>query len=355
MNQYLSNKITFFSFWLIVLVVLLHSLNVEFSICDNLICSFQYLLSHKLAQIAVPLFFFISGYLYFLKADINKNIDFSFFIISSKKRLKTIVLPYVLWCILWFFFMFGIQYLPVIKNYFSEPLHNMILQDKILNLFYYPLNYPFWFLRELMVLFLITPMLFILVKYFKSLIVIAFLLLALFHSKVIVIYDLVFLQSIPLFFFLLGAFFSLNKKNIIIHRPKKYIAFGLLTVWVFLNIVSWYNEKQHFFLENFIRGFDLFKNLLGCFTVWYLYDFFNQKNQWKNYIFYNYSFFIFAFHGIPTLILIKISSVLSQGNPYYVFVGYLIIFISVLLTSIFVAKITNKLFPKAYKTLTGSR
>jgi hypothetical protein len=67
MNEYISNKITFFSFWLIVLVVMLHSLNVEFTTCDNLICSFQYLLSHKLAQIAVPLFFLFQDTFIFLK------------------------------------------------------------------------------------------------------------------------------------------------------------------------------------------------------------------------------------------------------------------------------------------------
>lgn len=355
MNQYLSNKITFFSFWLIVLVVLLHSLNIEFLTCDNLICSFQYLLSHKLAQIAVPLFFFISGYLYFLKADKNKNIDFYFFMISSKKRLKTILLPYVLWCVLWFLFMYGIQYIPVIKNYFSEPLHNMVLKDKILNLFYYPLNYPFWFLRELIVLFAIAPILFLLIKHFKRVFVFALLLLALFYSKVVVIYDLVFLQSIPLFFFSLGAFFSLNKKNIIILNPQKYIAFGLLSFWVFLNIVSLYSEKQVFLLDHSIIGFDLVKNLLGCFTVWYLYDFFNQKNQWKNYSFYNYSFFIFAFHGIPTLILTKISSNLFSDHPIFLFVSYLSIVAFIVVFSIFIVRIFSKIFPVFYNVLVGSR
>jgi surface polysaccharide O-acyltransferase-like enzyme len=355
MNPYLSNKITFFSFWLIVLVVLLHSLNVTFTNCDNLICGFQYFLSHKLTQIAVPLFFFISGYLYFLKADVNKNIDFSFFVASFKKRLKTILLPYVLWCVLWFLFMYGIQFLPVIKNYFSEPLHNMILKDKILNLFYYPLNYPLWFLRELIVLFLITPILFFFIKYLKILVVFALLLLALIYNKVIVLYGLVFLQSIPLFFFSMGAFFSMYKKNIIIIKPKRYIAFGLLTIWFFLNIVSLYDDKQYFFSDSSIRGLDLVKNLLGCFTIWYLYDFFNKKNQWKNYSYYKYSFFIFTFHGIPTVVLIKISSILTQENPYYLFLAYLNIFILVIVTAICIAKIINKLYPKTYKILTGSR
>lgn len=144
MNEYLSNKITFFSFWSMVLIVLLHSLNIQFSDCTNLICSFQYLLSHKLTQIAVPLFFFISGYLYFLKVNIKNKIDFSFFMNNNKKRFRTILLPYILWSVVWFVLLYSIQLVPFLSNYFGQPLYSMSLNDKLINLLVYPLNYPFW-------------------------------------------------------------------------------------------------------------------------------------------------------------------------------------------------------------------
>lgn len=98
MTEYLSKKISFFSFWLMLLVVLLHSLSVQFQDCNDFLCLIQYFLSHKLSSVAVPLFFLISGYLYFLRIDIKTKIDLSFFIINNKKRMKTILLPYILWC-----------------------------------------------------------------------------------------------------------------------------------------------------------------------------------------------------------------------------------------------------------------
>lgn len=128
-----------------------------------------------------------------------------------------------------------------------------------------------------------------------------------------------------------------------------------MVFWIGLNIISVSAQKYSFFDETVIKGFNVFKDCLGCLTVWYLYDLCNREIQWKNYSFYNYSFFIFAFHGIPTLVLIKISNVLCQGNPYYLFLAYLFIFISVIVTSLFTAKSLNKLFSKAYKILTGSR
>lgn len=350
MNKYLSNKLTFFSFWLIVLVVLLHSLNVDFTICDNFICSFQYLLSHKLAQIAVPLFFFISGYLYFLKKDIDKKNDHLFFITAIKKRFKTIMLPFVLW----YLFMYFLQQLPVIKEYFSEPIHLMAFQDKILNLFYYPLNYPFWFLRELMVLIMLTPLLFLGIKYLRVIFVFLLVPIVIFFKNIVIIYDYTILGSIPLLFFSLGAFLSLNKMDITF-KPKKINAILLLIFWIGFNLMSIYAEKYSFLDEMVIRGWDIFKDFLGCIAVWYLYDLYNRDYQWKNYSFYNYSFFIFAFHGIPALILVRISSIMCKENPYYLFLAYVIIFISSVVISIFMGKSTNKLLPKAYKILTGSR
>ena len=354
MNNYLSNKFTFFSFCLIVLVVILHSLNVEFKSCDNLICSFQYLLSHKLAQIAVPLFFFISGYLFFLKKDNEKKGDFSFFITSIKKRFKTIMLPFVLWCVFWFLFMYFLQQLPLIKKYFSEPIYLMTFRDKVLNLFYYPLNYPFWFLRELLVLQILTPLLFLGIKYLKIIFVFLLFILAIFFGNIIAIYNFNILGSIPLLFFSLGAFFSLNKVNIIF-KPKKINAFMLVVFWIAFNLMSIYAEKYSLPDKTIIRVGKIFKDFFGCVAVWYLYDLYNRDYQWKNYSFYNYSFFIFAFHGIPTLILVRISTIICKENPYYLFLAYVLIFVSVIVTSVFVGKIINNLLPKAYKILTGSR
>jgi surface polysaccharide O-acyltransferase-like enzyme len=69
MNKILSSKISFFSFWLIVMVVLLHStVGVEeYTSSTSKFGALQRYISFGLCQIAVPFFFIISGYLFFFR------------------------------------------------------------------------------------------------------------------------------------------------------------------------------------------------------------------------------------------------------------------------------------------------
>lgn len=354
MTPYLSRKLTFFSFWLMALVVLLHSLNVDISRCNNILCDLEYLLSHKLSQIAVPLFFLMSGYLYFHKTEVNQKVNLQFFLKANKKRTKTVLIPFILWCTFWFFAVYFAQYLPVLKNYFSEPLHEMSIKDQLLNLYYYPLNYPFWFLLHLMTLFIISPLIFFLIKYMRWFFLI--LIFAIFVSikNLIELNSLTILSSSPFFYFSLGSFLALFKIELNF-KAKKHIAVILILIWISLNVFSLLNDKNNIDLSSMLKKIFFTKDLLGCLAIWYLYDLLNQKSQWKNCNFYKYSFFIFAFHGIPTVILTKISISLSKNDPLLLFVSYFFIGPLVILLSIFSGMIVKKTFPNFYNILVGAR
>lgn len=354
MNTYLSKKLTFFSFWLMVLVVLLHSLNIDFKECNDVLCNVQYLLSYKLSQIAVPLFFMISGYLYFHKISVNQKFNFSFFLQNNKKRIRTVLLPYVLWCTFWFLLIYILQSIPLFAKYFPQPLYAMSIKDKLLNLYYYPLNYPFWFLRELIVIFLITPVIFLLVKYTRWGSILVLFLLMILYSKLISFNNITFLSAIPLFYFGVGSFLSLNKINIVF-KAKKHVALFLIILWVLLNLLSLYNDTTTILNNEIQWSLNIFKNIIGCLAIWYLYDFLNQKVQWRSYNFYNYSFFIFAVHGIPTIILVKISQQLFNDNAVLLFISYLLIVPFIIILSIYSGKLLKKTFPNLFNILVGTR
>ena len=95
MNTYLSNKLKILSLIAMVLVVFIHSY-IETTTNNTLMSEdrafLQYFISQGVARVAVPIFFTISGYLYFLSYQNTTN-DY---IIKTKKRLKTLVLPYLL-------------------------------------------------------------------------------------------------------------------------------------------------------------------------------------------------------------------------------------------------------------------
>jgi hypothetical protein len=243
--------------------------------------------------------------------------------------------------------------LPFVENYFSKPLYKMGLTEQLFNMFIEPLNYPFWFLRELMLILLITPIVFLLIKYFKVKILVLLFFGAFFMKSLYQINGISIYIMIPLFYFFSGAFFSLQKINLLF-KPKRFIAFLLLGGWLVLNLISIYCENYVGNVLVATGSVNLIKDLIGGVAIWYFYDLLNSNEQWSNYSFYKYSFFIFAFHGIPTALMVKMST-LKFTNQYYIFISYVGIFVFMVLFSILMAKITEKLLPNVYKMVTGSR
>ena len=91
-DDLLSKTIQFLRLPLIVGVVFIHTLNDsygQFPVYDWT----RYLVNDELAHIAVPLFFFMSGFLFFYRTD------FSFATYKQKliKRVHSLLIPYLLW------------------------------------------------------------------------------------------------------------------------------------------------------------------------------------------------------------------------------------------------------------------
>ncbi|KQR91849.1 hypothetical protein ASG01_12650 [Chryseobacterium sp. Leaf180] len=353
MNQYLSNKLTFFSFWLIFLVVILHSLNIDIEERVDFIYSFQYFVSHRLTQIAVPLFFIIAGYLYFLKADINTSFNVYFFINNSKKRLRSIVIPFVSWCLFWFLLMYFLQQISFLTGSFSKPLHTVNFEEALTYMFIEPVNYPFWYLRDLIFLLILCPLIYLGIKYLKYFSLLILFILPLFYNSLLKVNGYSVLLFIPLFYFSLGAFLALYKVDLKFTKNYTLVIFAVL-LWFALNVFSLYNDIYHKSASLPFKFLNISKDLVGCFSIWLLYDFFNSKKQWNNFDFYNRSFFIFAVHGIPTMIIVQLSKKFLV-NQYLLFAMFIITPIIVTLISIFIGSVLKSKTPKLYNIITGYR
>lgn len=98
-DKYLSEKIKFVSFFSMILVVFLHSYNLGEEIIEQssskkgFVFFVQYFISQGIARIAVPMFFLISGYLFFF---LKKGTFFNGYILSLQKKIKSLVLPFFL-------------------------------------------------------------------------------------------------------------------------------------------------------------------------------------------------------------------------------------------------------------------
>jgi surface polysaccharide O-acyltransferase-like enzyme len=119
-----------------------------------------------LATVAVPLFFFLSGYLFFTgfapsKANFYSNIG---------KRAKSLLIPFLFWNILCLTVTGIAQALPATSGFFSgrsAPIVSFKLLDyanAVLGLTRDPIAFQFWFIRDLMLLSLLSPLIYLLLR-----------------------------------------------------------------------------------------------------------------------------------------------------------------------------------------------
>ncbi len=125
------------------------------------------LISQGLARIAVPLFFLMSGYFFFLGFTWSWR-DFG---LKLAARTKTLLLPYLFWTISVVVTRFVGQSIPAVNAYFTGDgglLANVSAYDlanAVLGFTRAPEAYHFWFIRDLMLLMLLSPLIFLLLRY----------------------------------------------------------------------------------------------------------------------------------------------------------------------------------------------
>ena len=176
-------------FPLIVLVVYIHSIvyPVNFETINFASISYNDLwelirlsVGNIISGVAVPIFFFMSGYLFFLRLE---RWNWTIYNQKVKNRIKTLLIPYFIWNSL------AIVFSAVILCYNNGILSilDFLRDNHYLNLFWscnvsgigrlneiglstsnsFPYLIPLWYLRELFVLFLLSPALFFVLRKLK--------------------------------------------------------------------------------------------------------------------------------------------------------------------------------------------
>ena len=229
-------------FPLIVLVVFIHMLGwnyVQISELDSLgpmsYHAVTELISHVIGNLAVPCFFFFSGYLFFLGLD--GPLSWKWLKDKWRKRLFSVVIPYVVWILLTV-----VAY--TIKNFLSVKIGLVEggemeeVRKGVLYWFVTPINYPLWYVRDLMAMILAAPLFHWLFRYTKA---VGLVLLAV---AFIIPYNYIFKTAI--LFFGAGSYFGMQQgekgdflSTFSAVRIPSYIASLVLMV-----ICLWLNGRQ---------------------------------------------------------------------------------------------------------------
>lgn len=291
-------------FPLAILVVVLHAYSVSGGYVSIA-------LSHVLAHIAVPCFFFISGYLFFYRIE---HWDFSIYKNKIRKRIKTLLIPYVIWISL--FILWELSKALLLRNgVYSLPLkgHNTDIISWI-RLYWdcienntpiigwfgisfrdtMPYLFPMWYIRDLIIAVLLTPLIFFLLKPRNTRIVSLLLLGFLFFSFIsnFFVHCVPGLSIISLFPFCTGAFFSINNVSFI-KTFRNIFMFGGAVVAIGLLILEILFDGRFSTTGSYIYPFWLIFGIIAFVTMLSLIP---RKNIKISDMLSRSTFFVFAFH-----------------------------------------------------------
>jgi len=365
MDKLLSQKLRFFTFMSILLVVVVHCYNLKnrylqpFTVVEEpltLTTFIQYLISNGLVRFIIPLLFIISGFL-FASGDEQ---SYKFRIL---KRLRTLLLPYLIWSAIALILTYWLQQYPstslALKDAQLDQLGDnrtysqFAWSDLLLRLTLFPIAFQLWFLRCLFIYNLAYPILLkALTNYPKIWFsVVSFLWIASFGAH--------FMEGEGLLFFSLGIYSQKGQLNIITPttwlQPKRWIGV-LVASSIIKTLLAFYFKWT---ISSYIILSILHKTtiLSGLIVIWFGLDklvFTCMKRPWFVSL-CSYSFFIYAIH-VPF-----VCYAICYLYRFYPFLLHhrLLLFCILPMATILIALLIGKGFklisPKLYALFTGGR
>ncbi len=214
-----------------------------------------------------------------------------------------------------------------------------------------PVPYQLWFVRDLMMFVLLSPVIYFLIRNFRAIVLISC--LGLWLADV----NLVLFRSQSLLFYAFGAIMAIHYKDRAV--SQKSSRYGLvLMLWVALIAVKTYLNYKMTGYEDLTDLLHKAGIILGILAVNAVYDRFYDNIRIyyeRNKPVFSYTFFIFASHE-PILTIIKKSLFYFTGFSTFSFLMiYLISPVFTLLICLFTAKIAKSKLPAFYSLLTGGR
>ncbi|NJL74541.1 MAG: acyltransferase [Saprospiraceae bacterium] len=234
MNPYLSTKLKYISFVLMVMVVFLHSHNLSGK-GDLLNYYVQNFISNGITKISVALFFMISGYLFFFQVE---AFPIPSWLQKVQSRTRSILLPYLLWSLWGMLLFFTLQSLPYSRSFFNS---DVLAEQSIPQLLYIwlvkPLPYQLWFLRHLFVFVLATPFIYLVTRYAPLVLLI---LVALLLLKILDIPDNDFIDNRSFSYFCIGCYLGIHGRQQVLKTFSTWAIPALVVWWMLVALrIGW--------------------------------------------------------------------------------------------------------------------
>lgn len=345
-------------FVLTCLIVYIHSYNAQnYGLIYNLgihssTLWIEDIVSQNLAHIAVPLFFAISGYLYF------RTLTFANLKEKLKRRVSSLCVPFIIWNAIYFLLFYIITHVPMIADTLnSTAVVEFDYKSLVGALFFYKQNYIMWFVYQLIlyVFFLGPCLLLILKNIYVSLLTI--LILA-------VVYSIGYLE-LPnlsentmmigiypdmLAYFIFGGFLSIYEiipPSKLDRKKAKIIA---LLCFIVSQVIWSFNHAEY--KDWYLYSLNFLFNIISICSILFFISSFSDKHK-SNINIFDYSFFIFAIHPFLLECVQKAFYINLTHSEWVALIDYILSPMITICICVVIGKLIRKMSYLLYKILGG--
>ena len=320
-EKIVRNKITIVSFLCSIIVIWIHTFNLAeygISLSDTgikgVVAAIEFYWSH-IVGFAVPTFFFISGFLFFRTFEWSKLKQ------KYESRIRSILIPYFIWCNIYYFVYVLLAHLPFFRNYFYNPKYELTIHNWLMAM-WPECFYTLWFLRNLILFIAVAPLLYILLKNYVKFPV------GLISVIVVLVNSCLGIVELPmgLDLYMLGCYTAINHKEIVFYRNKtlSYVGIGLIVLGLLTRSVS----------------LNCITIILFSASIWLVLDLFQLDLELPWWM--SITFFIYVAHGLVLAFLEKSLLLIGGQNPWLALLDYLFMPFIAVTVLIMVASVLKK-------------
>lgn len=341
-NREESRKIDFVKVLLCIGIVFRHSLIDDSTITLPLTTLVNQVLE-LLTYAIVPCFFLISGFLYFLNFDRIQKFG-SCYLKKTKSRVVSLIVPYLCANTVALLVLLAVSFVGVKTNSVPQPPSQFI--DLIKGYWNTgsgsPYGYGLWFLRDLIVVSLLTPFVYLFaikIKFPGILCLLTIWLLGLVDIQ------LPGIGVCSISFFTFGAYLALNNRSLFycidFSKKSRLIIVILMIISILLAIV----------LQSSIT-----RNLSTVFILLLMFGIFSSHNIEVSKSLVTKTFFIYMYHGyiliaLERIVLIKVVEICPSTLLFIEIISSVIVFFLLY----FVYDLGLKFLPRTFKIIIGCR
>ena len=292
--------------------------------------------------VANTLFFLLSGMLFFNGIESVKGCY-----PKMKKRVHSLLVPYLIWNVIFILWYVVLQNLPGIGGYINSDMVGSLTKNGLLDalrvLYWEPANFPLWFVRDLMIMVAVSPLLYYLIKYLK------------WFTPILLVAISPFVNIHVSPFFILGGCIAMHSSLEKVHKITNGVGIFWSSTFIYVTnaIAQVFTDYHHPYLTFVVC-------LCGIITVSRLYDWIASSQSLTSKLkplnsLLGYSFFIYLSHEPVFNIIKKIGLKVLGVHEWSLILLYLTNPLIMCAIAIMVAKLLQRFVPNVYSVLVGGR